>query len=88
MEMEQELEWIEAQKIGISVDLVAAAKLQLQFLEAVDRKRYLYEGTALLRAIYRLDANLFCSSSVQINAYEITKIKTPKYITIITAPMF
>lgn len=51
--MEQELEWIEAQKIGVSVDLVAAAKTQLQFLAAVDRNRYLYEGPALHRAIYR-----------------------------------
>lgn len=53
MEMEQELEWIEAQKIGISVDLVAAAKRQLQFLASVDRNRYLYEGPLLNRAIYR-----------------------------------
>lgn len=51
--MEQELEWIEAQKIGISVDLVAVAKRQLQFLAAVDRNRYLCEGPALHRAIYR-----------------------------------
>lgn len=53
MEMEQELEWIEAQKIVISEDLVAAAKQQLQFLAAVDRNRWLYEGPALQRAIYR-----------------------------------
>lgn len=53
MEKEQEIEWIKAQNIGISVDLVAAAKRQLQFLAAVDRNRYLYEGSALERAIYR-----------------------------------
>lgn len=53
MEMEQELEWIEAQKIVISEDLVATAKQQLQFLAAVDRNRWLYEGPALQRAIYR-----------------------------------
>lgn len=53
MEMEPELEWIEAQKIGISVDLVAVAKRQLKFLVAVDRNRCLYEGPVLDRAIYR-----------------------------------
>lgn len=53
MEMEPELEWIEAQKIGISVDLVAVAKRQLKFLAAVDRNRCLYEGPVLDRAIYR-----------------------------------
>lgn len=53
MEKEQELEWAEAQKIGITVDLVAAAKQQLKFLAAVDRNRWLYEGPALERAIYR-----------------------------------
>ncbi|KAF2324173.1 hypothetical protein GH714_009210 [Hevea brasiliensis] len=53
MEKEQELEWVEAQKIAISEDLVAAAKQQLQFLAEVDRHRQLYEDTALDRAIYR-----------------------------------
>ncbi|XAR51451.1 hypothetical protein NMG60_11006083 [Bertholletia excelsa] len=53
MEREQELEWAEAQKIAISVDLVAAAKQQLKFLAAVDRNRWLYEDHALKRAIYR-----------------------------------
>lgn len=53
MEKEQQLEWLEAQKIEITVDLVAAAKQQLQFLAAVDRNRWLYEGPALRKAIYR-----------------------------------
>lgn len=53
MEAEQEIEWAEAQKIVISEDLVAVAKHQLQFLAAVDRHRWLYEGPALQRAIYR-----------------------------------
>lgn len=53
MEMEQELEWLEAQKIAISVDLLAAAKQQLQFLAAVDKNRWLYEGPTLECAIYR-----------------------------------
>lgn len=53
MEMEQEFEWVEAQKIEISVDLVPAAKQQLKFLSAVDKNRWLYEGPALKRAIYR-----------------------------------
>ncbi|EXC03907.1 hypothetical protein L484_016112 [Morus notabilis] len=56
MEMQQKLEWIEAQKIGVSVDLVAAAKRQLKFLAAVDRNRNLYEGPVLDRAIYRYNA--------------------------------
>ncbi|KAL6195462.1 hypothetical protein ACLB2K_031081 [Fragaria x ananassa] len=55
MEKEQGVEWTKAQSIGISTDLVAAAKQQLQFLAAVDRNRYLSEGPALQRAIYRLN---------------------------------
>ncbi|KAF8406138.1 hypothetical protein HHK36_008218 [Tetracentron sinense] len=53
MDKEQKLEWIEAQKIVISEDLVAAAKRQLQFLDAVDRNRCLYDGPTLHWAIYR-----------------------------------
>ncbi|CAH9105479.1 unnamed protein product, partial [Cuscuta europaea] len=53
MEVEQEMEWKLAQEIVISVDLVAAAKQQPDFLAAVDRNRWLYEGPALLKAIYR-----------------------------------
>ncbi|XP_020673788.1 glycine-rich domain-containing protein 1-like [Dendrobium catenatum] len=53
MEMEQESEWLEAQKIVVSVDLVAAAKQQLEFLAAIDRSRFLYEGPLLQRAIHR-----------------------------------
>jgi hypothetical protein len=52
-EKEQTLEWNEAQKIDISVDLLAAAKKHLLFLGAVDRNRCLYDGPALQRAIYR-----------------------------------
>lgn len=47
------MEWNEAQKIPISVDLIVVAKKQLQFLAAVDRNRHLYDGPALERAIYR-----------------------------------
>lgn len=53
MEMEQQLEWNEAQKIVINVDLVAAAKEQLNFLATVDRNRWLYEGRGLDKAIHR-----------------------------------
>ncbi|RWR77881.1 glycine-rich domain-containing protein 1 [Cinnamomum micranthum f. kanehirae] len=53
MDEKQELAWLEAQKIVISVDLVAAAKKQLQFLAAVDKNRCLYEGPLLSKAIYR-----------------------------------
>ncbi|EEF35015.1 glycine-rich domain-containing protein 1 [Ricinus communis] len=53
MEKLHEVEWAEAQKISITVDLVAAAKQQLSFLAEVDKHRELYEGPALDRAIYR-----------------------------------
>ncbi|XP_038997497.1 glycine-rich domain-containing protein 2-like isoform X4 [Hibiscus syriacus] len=56
LEKEQELEWIEAQKIEISLDIVAAAKKHLEFLAAVDRNRWLYDGPTLQRAIYRYNA--------------------------------
>ncbi|CAA7039014.1 unnamed protein product [Microthlaspi erraticum] len=55
-EKDQEVNWLEAQKIEISVDLLAAAKQQLQFLETVDRHRWLYQGPALERAVYRYNA--------------------------------
>ncbi|XP_056863090.1 glycine-rich domain-containing protein 1 isoform X2 [Raphanus sativus] len=54
--MDHEVEWLEAQKIETSVDLLAAAKQQLLFLAAVDRNRRLYDGHALDRAIYRYNA--------------------------------
>lgn len=53
MERKQQVEWAEAQKIVISKDVMAAAKLQLQFLAVVDRNRHLYEGPALYKAVYR-----------------------------------
>eukprot|EP00262_Sarcandra_glabra_P015890 TRINITY_DN5005_c0_g1_i2.p1 TRINITY_DN5005_c0_g1~~TRINITY_DN5005_c0_g1_i2.p1 ORF type:complete len:804 (-),score=148.63 TRINITY_DN5005_c0_g1_i2:468-2879(-) len=53
MDKARKLEWLEAQKIVISVDLVVAAKRQLQFLAAVDRNRCLYEGPVLVKAINR-----------------------------------
>lgn len=53
MDKNQEIEWLEAQKINISEDLVAAAKQQLEFLAAVDRRRCLYDGPVLERAIHR-----------------------------------
>ncbi|KAJ0469170.1 putative Glycine-rich domain-containing protein [Helianthus annuus] len=56
MGMEQESEWNAAQSIKISEDLVAAAKLQLKFLAAVDRNRWLYEDQTLQRAIYRYNS--------------------------------
>ena len=53
MDNAQESEWAEAQNIVISEDLVAAAKQQLEFLAAVDRRRFLYDGPILERAIHR-----------------------------------
>ncbi|KAK9061940.1 hypothetical protein SSX86_019124 [Deinandra increscens subsp. villosa] len=54
--MGQESEWNAAQSIKISEDLVAAAKLQLQFLAAVDRNRWLYEDQTLQWVIYRYNS--------------------------------
>ncbi|KAJ0548223.1 hypothetical protein HanRHA438_Chr08g0356461 [Helianthus annuus] len=51
--MKKESDWSAAQSIEISEDLVAAAKLQLNFLVAVDRNRWLYEDQTLQRASYR-----------------------------------
>ncbi|KAH7656517.1 Glycine-rich domain-containing protein-like protein [Dioscorea alata] len=53
MDKNQEIEWLEAQKITISEDLVATAKQQLEFLAEVDRRRCLYDGPVLERAIHR-----------------------------------
>ncbi|CAN6482275.1 unnamed protein product [Victoria cruziana] len=53
MDEAQEHEWLKAQNIIISQDLVAIAKEQLLFLEAVDRNRCLYDGPVLDRAIHR-----------------------------------
>ncbi|CAN8288542.1 unnamed protein product [Cochlearia groenlandica] len=55
-EMVQNLEWIESQKIPISIDLFAAAKQHLNFLETVDKNRWLSDGPILERAIYRYNA--------------------------------
>jgi hypothetical protein len=52
-EKQQEFEWLKAQKIEITVDLLAAAKSQLQFLAVVDKNRWLYDGPTLDRAIFR-----------------------------------
>ncbi|KAI3935811.1 hypothetical protein MKX01_032995, partial [Papaver californicum] len=50
----QELEWIEAQKIVTSVNLLDAAKYQLKFLATIDRYRCLYDDGPVLRtAIHR-----------------------------------
>ncbi|KAL9245916.1 hypothetical protein vseg_019513 [Gypsophila vaccaria] len=56
MDVKQQNEWAEAQKIGLSFDLVEPAKKQLLFLAAVDRNRHLYEDHVLQRAIYRYNA--------------------------------
>uniref|UniRef100_A0A803MNM7 Glycine-rich protein n=1 Tax=Chenopodium quinoa TaxID=63459 RepID=A0A803MNM7_CHEQI len=56
MEKEQEIEWAKAQNIAVTVDLLEAAKKQLEFLAVVDRNRYLYESPALEWAIYRYNA--------------------------------
>ncbi|KAG8090519.1 hypothetical protein GUJ93_ZPchr0011g28432 [Zizania palustris] len=53
MDGEQEARWVAAQGVGVGVDLVPAALRQLEFLAAVDRRRWLYEGPLLDRAIHR-----------------------------------
>jgi hypothetical protein len=53
MNEKQEAEWMEAQKISIGEDLIAAAQKQLEFLAAVDRQRWLYSSPGVERAIYR-----------------------------------
>ncbi|PKA52337.1 Nodulation-signaling pathway 1 protein [Apostasia shenzhenica] len=53
MDAEQEKEWLEAQNISISDDLVPLALKQLEFLAAVDKRRFLYGGPILERAIRR-----------------------------------
>ena len=53
MEKEQELEWLETQKIVISEDLVGIAKkMQLQSLAIVDKHGCLYDGPTLQITIY------------------------------------
>ncbi|KAM7275109.1 hypothetical protein ACFE04_016975 [Oxalis oulophora] len=57
IENQQEIEWNEAQKINISVDLINAAKSQLHFLSAVDNYPCLHQqGSTLDHAIYRYNA--------------------------------
>ncbi|KAI3751925.1 hypothetical protein L2E82_23019 [Cichorium intybus] len=46
-------EWAEAQKIIISIDLIAKTKKHLQFLKVVDDNGKLYNGSILERAIFR-----------------------------------
>ncbi|KAF7026991.1 hypothetical protein CFC21_039064 [Triticum aestivum] len=56
MDAEQESRWAAAQGIGIGEDLVPAALRHLEFLAAVDRRRWLYDGPLLHRAIRRYKA--------------------------------
>ncbi|PKI40394.1 glycine-rich domain-containing protein 2-like [Punica granatum] len=49
----QQMEWSKAREVVFSVDLVEAAKQQLQFLAVVNSIGSLYNGPALDRAIYR-----------------------------------
>ena len=54
MDGEQAARWAAAQEgVPVGADLVAAALRQLQFLAAVDRRRWLYEAPLLDRAIRR-----------------------------------
>jgi hypothetical protein len=53
MDGEQASNWAAAQGIGVGEDLIPAALRHQDFLEAVDRRRWLYEGPLLDRAIRR-----------------------------------
>ncbi|GJX47344.1 glycine-rich domain-containing protein 1-like protein [Tanacetum coccineum] len=53
MEKLEDLEWVKAQNIVISTDLITATKKHLKFLEAVDDNGKLYDGRVLERAIFR-----------------------------------
>ncbi|KAL8143018.1 hypothetical protein V2J09_016050 [Rumex salicifolius] len=53
MEIAQEREWAEAQKVVLSVDMVSAAKRHLRFLAAVDQTGHLYDGPVLRKALRR-----------------------------------
>jgi hypothetical protein len=56
MDAEQASNWAAAQAVGVGEDLVPAALRHIDFLEAVDRRRWLYEGPLLDRAIRRYPA--------------------------------
>ncbi|KAK3119156.1 hypothetical protein QOZ80_9BG0714790 [Eleusine coracana subsp. coracana] len=57
MDEEQAARWAAAQReVEVGVDLVSAARRQLLFLAEVDRRRWLYEGPLLDRAIRRYKA--------------------------------
>lgn len=53
MEKREDPEWVEAQKIVITTDLVNAAKKHLKFLKVVDQNGKLYDGRVLQQAIFR-----------------------------------
>ncbi|MFS7962039.1 putative Glycine-rich domain-containing protein [Helianthus anomalus] len=53
MEKCEDLEWVEAQKIVITTDLVTATKRHLKFLKAVHDNGKLYNGCVLERAVFR-----------------------------------
>ncbi|PWA53562.1 glycine-rich domain-containing protein-like protein [Artemisia annua] len=53
MEKQEDIEWVKAQNIVISTDLITATKKHLKFLQAVDDNGKLYDGRALERAIFR-----------------------------------
>jgi hypothetical protein len=54
MDEQQAARWAAAQReVEVGADLVAAARRQLEFLAAVDRRRWLYDGPLLHRAIRR-----------------------------------
>jgi hypothetical protein len=65
MDAEQASNWAAAQAVGVGEDLVPAALRHIDFLEAVDRRRWLYEGPLLDRAIRRYPRHLPDFSTTQ-----------------------
>ncbi|XP_076881936.1 glycine-rich domain-containing protein 1-like [Bidens hawaiensis] len=53
MDRQLNREWVEAQQIVISTNLIAAAKKHLQFLEVVHKYGELFDGPLLEKAIFR-----------------------------------
>lgn len=53
LELQMKKEWEMAQKIDIAVDLIAAARNQLLFLQKIEQNGNLYEGEMVERAIIR-----------------------------------
>uniref|UniRef100_A0A0D3CP51 Glycine-rich domain-containing protein-like n=1 Tax=Brassica oleracea var. oleracea TaxID=109376 RepID=A0A0D3CP51_BRAOL len=91
-EIVQNLEWLEAQKIEISIDLIAESKKHLQFLGVVDCNQLLYDGPALKRAIYRANVDSEIIMEEAVGRYKaflyLIKENREKTIRLISVPTY